>query len=104
MNLSCDLSLRGKRLSRGALDAMTVVTIATAIAVIVDTIVIVTATGVRSVIVTVPISPEISTTINCSCRPDRTQGSSENTRALRSTLFSRLTPHGFHERALIKQL
>ena len=106
MNLSCDLSVRGKRLSYrghprrcpatvtfhfpgssirqpdamttiettiGAIvvietDAMTVVTIVTAIAVIVDTIGIVTPTGVMSVIVTVPISPEISTTINCSCR------------------------------------
>ena len=38
-------------------DAMTVVTIATTIAVIVDTIGIVTATGVMGVIVTVPISP-----------------------------------------------
>ena len=84
-------------------DAMTVVTIATAITVIVDTVGIANATGVMSVIVTVPISPEISTTINCNCRPDRTRGSSE-IRALRSSLFSRLTRHGFHERALIKQL
>ena len=49
-------------------DAMAVVTIATAIAVIVDTIGIVTATGVMGVSVTVPISPGISTTINCNCR------------------------------------
>jgi hypothetical protein len=49
---------------------MTVVTIATAIAVIVDTIGIATATGVMTEIVTVPIRPEIITTINCNCRPD----------------------------------
>jgi hypothetical protein len=51
-------------------DAMAVVTIATAIAVIVDTIGIATATGVMTEIVTVPIRPEIITTINCNCRPD----------------------------------
>ena len=47
------------------------------ITVIVDTIGTANATGVMSVIVTVPISPEISTTINCNYRPDRTRGSSE---------------------------
>jgi hypothetical protein len=76
MNLSCDLCVRGKRLARGALDAMTVVTTPIAIAVIVDTIGIATATGVMTVIVTVPIRPEIITTINCKlpCRHLRMRG------------------------------
>jgi hypothetical protein len=86
-------------------DVMTVVTIATAIAVIVDTIGIATAIGVMTVIVTVPVRPESLQRLIVIAVPTfkNARGSSE-IRAPRSTLFSRLTPHGFRERALTNQL
>ena len=80
---------------------MTVVTIATTIAVIVDTIGIATATEVMTEIVTVPIRPEIIVIAVPTFK--NAQGSSE-IRAPRLTLFSRLTPHGFQEGALTNQL